>query len=488
MSVRTRFAPSPTGYLHVGGARTALFSWLWARHHGGVFVLRIEDTDRERSTQEAIDAIYHGMRWLGLDWDEGPDVGGPYGPYLQTARHEIHLNHINNLAASDLIYPCYSTRDELKVQREAARKSGDPLRYQGRDDTWDIGVVRREWVKGQGPALMLKVPQSGVVAWTDLIKGPIQFDFRSIDDFIIVRGDGTPTYNFAVTLDDADMKITHVVRGDDHVSNTPKQLLLYDLLGVDRPQFGHVPMIVGQDGAKLSKRHGATAVGAYKDQGYISDAMINYLALLGWALDDKTEVFTRDELIHHFTLDRVGSTPSAFDVQKLSWMNGVQLRAMSVERRTQVVGDWLEKHGLWPQAGKGAEFLEQLVTALGDRIKLLGDVEEYGSFALTDTVEYDPKAVKKVLKGPKVVEVLSLAMKRLQASRDFTESSIEAALKPLAEELELKMGQVFQPLRVGVTGKTISPGIYDTLALLGKERSVSRLQDFQNHIQAVNTG
>ena len=335
---------------------------------------------------------------------------------------------------------------------------------------------------------MLKVPESGTVAWSDIIKGPIQFDYKSIDDFIIVRADGTPTYNFAVTLDDADMKITHVIRGDDHVSNTPKQLLLYELLGVERPQFGHVPMILGPDGAKLSKRHGATEVGAYRDEGYIPEAMVNYLALLGWALDDKTEIFTRDELIRHFTLDRVGATPSAFDQQKLSWMNGVHLRAMDSKRRARVVGEWLQRRGLWPQAGKDEAFLDRLVEALGDRIKLLGDVEEYGAFALTDTVEYEEKAVRKVLKGPKVHEVLEEAARALEALDNFTEEALEEALKPLGDRLELKLGQVFQPLRVAVTGKMISPGIYDTFALLGKERSLERLRGFRDHLHSVAAG
>jgi glutamyl-tRNA synthetase len=476
MSVRVRFAPSPTGVLHVGGARTALFNWLFARGQGGSFVLRIEDTDKERSTQEAIDAIYEGMRWLGLDWDEGPDIGGDFGPYLQTEREPIHQRTIDSLAASDMIYPLWLSAEELQEFRTKARESGKPLRYPGRDEAWSMEDVLAARAKGEGPALLLKVPLQGEVAWKDLIKGDIKFDLKDIDDFVIVRGDGTPTYNFAVVLDDADMEITHVLRGDDHVSNTPKQLLLFDMLGKPRPEVGHVPMILGPDGAKLSKRHGATAVGAYKDLGFVPEGMINYLALLGWALDDKTEVFSREDLVKVFSLERVGSTPSIFDQQKLSWMNGVHLRAMTLEQRAALVEAWLVNRGLWPIEGKDQQFLVKLTEAVGDRLKLLPDIEEYGMFALVDDINYDPKAVKKACKGPSVQRVLREASSRLRSLETFDETAIETALDGLAEELGLKAGQVFQPLRVAVTGSTTSPGIHETLALAGKERVLERLE------------
>ena len=480
MSVRVRFAPSPTGVLHVGGARTALFNWLFARSQGGRFILRIEDTDKERSTEEAMAAIYEGMSWLGLDWDEGPDIGGDFGPYLQTDRAAVHQKTIEALASSDRIYPLWLSADELQDFRDRARKSGEPLRYPGRDETWSMEDVLEARAQGRGPALLLKVPSQGEVRWQDLIKGEIKFDLKDIDDFVIVRGDGTPTYNFAVVLDDADMEISHVLRGDDHVSNTPKQLLLFDMLGKARPAMGHVPMILGPDGAKLSKRHGATAVGAYRDLGFVPEGMINYLALLGWALDDKTEVFSTEQLIKVFSLERVGSTPSVFDQQKLTWLNGVHLRSMPVERRTDLVEKWLESRSLWPVPGRDRQFLEKLTQAVGDRLKLLTDIEEYGRFALVDEIVYDPKAVKKVGKGPQVERVLQETSTRLEPLEVFDEQAIEKALEGLAEDLELKPGQVFQPIRVAVTGSTTSPGIHETLALAGKDRTLSRLKDAQD--------
>jgi glutamyl-tRNA synthetase len=343
--------------------------------------------------------------------------------------------------------------------------------------------VRAAWAEGKGPALMLKVPEQGIVAFEDLIRGRIAFDYKDIDDFIVVRSDGTPTYNFAVVLDDADMEITHVIRGDDHISNTPKQILLYHAIGRPVPEFGHVPMILGPDGAKLSKRHGATAVGAYRDEGFLPEAMINYLALLGWALDDKTEIFSREELVNVFTLERVGSTPSVFDVQKLTWMNGVHFRGLSPERRTAVVGEWLTRRGLWPREGKDAAFLERLAHAIEDRVKVLPDIETYGGFALRDEITWDEKAVKKVAKPP-VEDILDRAGRLLAGVDPFTEEGIGAVLDPLPAELDLGAGKVFQPLRVAVTGGTVSPGIHETLALAGRETCLARIEAFRELLAA----
>jgi glutamyl-tRNA synthetase len=414
-------------------------------------------------------------------------VGGPHGPYLQTERGDKHSAFIEQLGASDFLYPCWSTPEELTTIREAARREGRPVRYEGRDAAWSMDEVRAAWAEGRGPALMLKVPTEGIVAWDDLIRDRIAFDYKDIDDFIVVRSDGTPTYNFAVVLDDADMEITHVVRGDDHISNTPKQILLYHAIGRPVPEFGHVPMILGPDGAKLSKRHGATAVGMYRDEGFLPEAMINYLALLGWALDDKTEIFTREELENVFTLERVGSTPSVFDVQKLTWMNGVHFRALGPERRTVVVGEWLTRRGLWPQAGKDDAFLERLTHALGDRVKILPDVETYGGFALHDDIEWDEKATAKVAKPP-VDDILDRAGRLLAGVEPFTEEAIAAALDPLPAELEIGAGKVFQPLRVAVTGSTISPGIHETLALAGKETCLARIRGFREHLAGRAAG
>jgi nondiscriminating glutamyl-tRNA synthetase len=473
--VRVRFAPSPTGYLHVGGARTALFNWLYARHHDGVFILRIEDTDAERSTPESTRAIFEGMTWLGLNWDEGPDVGGPHAPYVQTERKALYHEVADGLLARGAAYPCFCTPDELKERREAAMKAGRPPGYDGRCRTLSPEERAAKAAAGLPMALRVVTPP-GESQWIDAIKGDIRFDNRNLEDFVILKSDGNPTYNFAATVDDIRMDITHVLRGDDHVSNTPRQIILYRALGADLPVFGHLPMILGGDGSRLSKRHGATAVDAYAEMGFLPDAMINYLALLGWSLDGETEVFSRADLIRHFSLERCGSNPSIFDIQKLEWLNGIYLKEMPVPERTARVAAFLADRGLWPRAGRDDAWLDRVVTAVGDRLKRITHILDYAGFLFVPEVEFDPVALEDMRKRKRVEEILPAMRDFLAALEPFDEASAEAGLRGVAEGMGLKAGDLIHPTRVALTGKKVGPGIFETIVLTGREECVARLE------------
>lgn len=472
--VRVRFAPSPTGYLHVGGARTALFNWLYARHHGGSFILRIEDTDAERSTDESTRAIYEGMRWLGLNWDEGPGVGGAFGPYIQTEGKAEHHAVADELLARGLAYPCFCSPEELKSRRDAAMAAGRPPGYDGR--CRDLSTEERAARAASGASMAIRlITPPGESSWVDAIKGEIRFEHRNLEDFVILKSDGNPTYNFAVTVDDIRMKITHVLRGDDHVSNTPRQIILYRALGAELPVFGHLPMILGGDGARLSKRHGATAVGDYAGLGFLPDAMVNYLALLGWSFDGERELFSREELIEAFSLERCGRTPSVFDVQKLEWMNGLYLRALPVEERTRLVARDLEQRGLWPKAGRDEAWLAGVVDAVGDRLKRIPHLLDYAGFLFTDEVEFDPVALEDLKSRKRVAEVLPAVRDMLAALEPWSEAAAEAALRDRAAALGLKAGDLIHPSRVALTGKKVGPGIFEVFIMTGREEAVRRL-------------
>ncbi len=473
--VRVRFAPSPTGFLHVGGARTALFNWLFARHHGGVFVLRIEDTDAERSTEASTKAIYEGMEWLGLNWDEGPGVGGPHGPYVQTERKTIYHEEADRLLRDGVAYPCFCTSEELKERREAALAAGRPSGYDGRCRGLSVEDRAAKRAAGIPAAIRVRTPD-GESAWDDAIKGHISFDNRNLEDFVILKSDGNPTYNFAVVLDDLRMEITHVIRGDDHVSNTPRQIVLYRHLDHALPVFAHVPMILGDDGTRLSKRHGATAVGAYREMGFVPEAMTNYLALLGWSLDGEHELFSREDLVRHFTLERCGSTPSTFDVQKLEWMNGVYLRDMPVERRTALVADHLRSTGHWPRAGKDEAWLTAVTAAVGDRLKRITDVSEVADFLFTADVEYTEEALEDLKSRKQVASVLAGIRDFVRSLEPYDTAAAEAALRSTAKEMGLKAGDLIHPLRVALSGKKTGPGIFDALILLGRDEALRRLE------------
>jgi len=459
--VRVRFAPSPTGHLHVGGARTALFNWAFARHHGGVFILRIEDTDRSRSTEEYIGQIVEAMRWLGLDWDEGPPAAG----YRQTERAEIYRAHAERLLAGGRAYRCRCTPQTLDALREAARGAGDTFRYPG--------TCREAAVPASEPhALRLRTPREGQTVVRDVIHGDVAFDNAQLDDWILVRTDGTPTYNFCVVVDDVTMSITHVVRGNDHLSNTPKQILCYEALDYAVPAFAHVSMILGPDKHRLSKRHGATSVQAFREAGIVPDAMVNYLARLGWSHGDQ-EIFTRDEMVRLFDIKDVASSGAVFDLTKLEWLNQEYIKAMDGARLAELARPFIARAGLTVTLDDAR--LARAMENLRERAKTLVELVEVGRFYFERPKEYEAKAVAKFF-GAAGAQRLGLLAERLGAAAEFTAAAIEAVYRDLTAELSLKLVDLAQLTRLAVTGRTASPPLFDVLAVLGRDETLARLQ------------
>lgn len=459
MSVRTRFAPSPTGFLHIGGARTALFCFLYARRYRGTLVLRIEDTDRERSTPESIAAILDGLGWLGLAWDEGP--------FFQSARTETYEAQAQALLTRGLAYRCWCAPEELEARRQAALAAGRPPAYDRTCRDLTAPLAGRHTF-----TIRFRTPLDGETVVDDQVKGRVVFRNAELDDFIIARSDGSPIYNFCVVVDDIDMRISHIIRGDDHLANTPRQILLYQALGATPPVFAHVPLILGLDKARLSKRHGATSVTAYRDMGYVPTAMVSYLARLGWSHGDQ-ELFTMGELITHFALEQVGRSAGVFNPEKLLWVNFQCLKATPPEELARLVLPFLERAGLAVPEDRG--WLARVVATLRDRAKTLVELAEFCRFYLIDTIEPEPKAAAKHL-TPAVAPALAELDTRLAALPTWDEASIESAFQTTIGAHELKLGQLAQPVRVAMTGGTVSPGIFEVLAVLGRERSLARLR------------
>ena len=467
--IRTRFAPSPTGYLHIGGARTALFSYLFARHHGGKFILRIEDTDRERSTPEAIQAILDAMQWLELDYDEGP--------FYQTERYPLYKEKVTELLANGNAYPCVCTADELNAKRQLAMKEKRKPAYDGTCRP-AAGLIA-DLPKDKPYVIRFRSPGDGSTIVKDLIKGDVVFDNREIDDLIIARTDGTPTYNFCVVVDDVDMQISHIIRGDDHLSNTPRQIQLYQALGCELPQFAHVPLILGTDKARLSKRHGATSVTAYRDMGYFPDAVVNYLVRLAWSHGDQ-EIFSRQELLEKFSLDNIGKSAGVFNPEKFLWVNFHYLRSKPLSELADAVKPYIAAKGYAvPQDNK---WLEKMIATLQERTKTLVELVDSAHYYLTDEIKVDEKAAKKFFTKDAAAPIGSLIQK-LSALDDFTEAAIEQAFTNTLQEHALQMGELAQPVRVALTGSTVSPGIHEVIAVLGKKRTLDRLRIALKHIE-----
>jgi glutamyl-tRNA synthetase len=471
--VRVRFAPSPTGHLHVGGARTALFNWLFARNQGGVFVLRIEDTDKLRSTEESTGGILSSLHWLGLDWDEGPGVGGEYEPYFQMQRIPFYEAAMEQLLAAEKAYHCYCTQDEVKTRREAALAAGRPPGYDRRCRYLSSGDRAALEAEGRQPVVRFAMPMEGETVVHDLIRGDVHFANDQLDDLVIVKTDGTPTYNFAVVVDDMLMRISHVIRAEDHLANTPRQIRIYEALGYSLPQFAHVSMILGEDGARLSKRHGATAVGEYRESGYLPEAMFNFLALLGWAYDDKTELMSREEIIERFTLEKVNPAPAVFSGDKLQWMNGVYIRGLAGDDLTRRLLPVLERAGL----DADEDTVRRLVPLIQERVKVLSDAVELVDFFFTDEIVYEPRLlVGKKMGASDSLDAMRKVIQVLEEVPSFDESALEAVLRGLVDELGLKAGQLFGIVRVAVTGKTVAPPLFGTLSILDRERVLARLR------------
>jgi glutamyl-tRNA synthetase len=457
---RLRFAPSPTGHLHIGGARTALYNWLIAKKTGGAFILRIEDTDRERSTEEYIQSILEAMEWLKLDWQEGP--------FYQTQRMEIYKAHVDQLTGEGKAYRCFCTAEELDAKRQLAQKEGRKPKYDGKCRIIDPKL----WESDPRPScIRFKAPYEGSTVVEDLIRGRIEFQNTELDDLIIARTDGTPTYNFCVVVDDVTMKITHVIRGDDHLNNTPRQILLYQAFNYPIPHFAHVPMILGADKTRLSKRHGATSVLAFRDMGYLPDALLNYLARLGWAYGDK-EILSREEMIEYFSIEAVGKSPAVFNPEKLDWLNGLYIRQSKPEDLTPEVKRILGLKGI---SVSNDATLTEAIRVSQEKAKTLSEMADLFDFIFKDSIELEEPA-KKLLSESTAKERLKKLVGGLTAVEPFERPQIQEAFEKLVSEMGIKLKDLAQPARAALSGRTISPGIYESIALLGKEKTLARLK------------
>ena len=486
---RVRFAPSPTGYLHVGGARTALFNWLFARRFGGTFILRIEDTDTERSSDDMVAGILESMRWLRLEWDEGPGIGGPHAPYFQTQRFERHKTIANQLLEGGFAYKCYCPPELLKAKREEAEKAGGAWKY----DRACLGLSALEQQRleasGVRPAIRFKVPE-GKTAYTDHVRGHIEVDHHEVEDFVILRSNGVPIYHLSVVSDDIDMDITHVIRGDDHISNTPKHILLFQALGRTPPEFAHVPLILGTDKKKLSKRHGITSVTEYERLGYLPDAMVNFLALLGWSPGEDREIMMRGELIDAFSLDGISGGAAVFDPEKLDWYNAQYLARLAPDELVPLVRPLLQTAGLWSDEydRERREWFDQVLQLVLPRVRRLPDIVDQAMPFLTPTVDYDPEAVRKHLTTADLDQHVDALIVALEAATGaFDEPAIERVLRSVADARRIKAAALIHAARIAATGKGVSPGIFEVLALLGRPRAISRLRDLARFLTASSS-
>ncbi|HSV31086.1 MAG TPA: glutamate--tRNA ligase [Atribacteraceae bacterium] len=475
--VRVRFAPSPTGFLHLGGARTSLFNWVFARKSNGTFILRIEDTDAARSNEESVRAILEGLSWLGLCWDEGPVVSGPHEPYFQSERRPIYHQYARRLLQKRLAYQCYCSPEELAQRKEESLAHGDNWRYDRR--CLSLAEENREVLaRDRKPVLRFLVPD-GETSLVDMLRGTVTFQNTELDDFVIEKSDGFPTYNFACVVDDVLMGITHVIRGDDHLSNTPRQVLLYQALDFPVPRFAHIPMILGKDKTRLSKRHGSPSLADYRDKGYLPEAMFNYLARLSWASgEEEQEIFSREEIIDRFSLDRVARHAAVFDLDKLNWMNGYYIREADEERLTDLLLSILKREGIKPpgdQPDDWRKYCRQVVRAMKPRIHYVAQIVEDGRYFFEETVDYDPPVFRKVLLEPGARERLEKSRERISELENVTIESLESVVRSLSEEQGVAAAKFIHPLRVATSGKKGGPGLFEMLEILGKDRILIRI-------------
>lgn len=483
--IRVRFAPSPTGYLHVGGARTALFNYLFAKNTGGKFILRIEDTDLARSTDESIGAILRSMKWLGLEWDEGPETGGPFGPYFQTERLDTYNKYAEKLLESGSAYYCFCSQQEKKDEEDAPVASGPGAnKYPGTCRAVSLTEAKARIASGEKAAVRFKMPCKEI-KFKDIVRGELSFDGSLFGDMVIIRQDGVPTYNYAVVIDDALMGITHVLRGDDHISNTPKQIAIYEAAGFAIPQFGHISMILGPDGSRLSKRHGATSVEEYNKNGILPGAFVNYLALLGWAPEGDREIFCKDELIKEFSLSRVSKSPAIFDSTKLKWMNGMYIRALSDEALLDHTLPFIISSGMInaDEAAGKREWLLKIIKTIKSSFDLLTDAPAKAALFLGEDYQLkqdDPEVCKYIESKEITAKVLEFIIEEIKSMPQYDLSAIKAAVKKAQKNLGFSGHDVFMPLRVSLTGLSGGPGVYDMFDILGKDRVILRLNNFLN--------
>ena len=476
--VRTRFAPSPTGFVHVGSIRTALFAWLFARQTGGVFVLRIEDTDATREVEGAVQAIMDDLQWLNLLWDEGPDIGGKFGPYIQSQRLEKYKAAAEKLLAGGAAYKCYCSKERLEALRAQQVQNKLPPGYDRccRNLTPEQRAEKEK--EGITPVIRFKTPLQGQTVVHDIILGDVTFNNSIVEDLVLMKSDGYPTYHLANIVDDHDMQITHVLRGEEWMSSTPCHIMLHNAMGYEVPQFAHMPMLLGSDHAKLGKRHGSTSIRQFREQGYLPEAMINFLALLGWSLDDKTEIISREDLIKHFSLERVSKTAAIFNYEKLQWMNGVYIRGLSVADLTGKIFPFIEKY-LPPEVKRPIDYqyIRQIAPLIRERISTLKDAATYADFFFLDELVYDAAMfTDKKMTAETALTALKSAEEKLSSLESFSPDLLEVTLRNLAEELGIKAGQLFNPLRVATTARDATPPLFETMAVLGKERCLKRIR------------
>ncbi|MGD0153563.1 MAG: glutamate--tRNA ligase [Thermacetogeniaceae bacterium] len=483
--IRVRFAPSPTGSLHIGGARTALFNWFFARHHNGTFVLRIEDTDLDRSTDESARGIVSALRWLGLDWDEGPEIGGDFGPYFQSQRLAFYQEAVNRLLEQGQAYYCYCTQEELSERRQEAMKSGRAPRYDGRCRHLTKEERARLEQDGRHPALRFHIPPSGETVVSDVIRGEVAFSHDVLDDFIIMKSNGLPAYNFACVVDDSSMRISHVLRAEEHLSNTPRQILIYQALGKPLPVFVHLPMILAPDRSKLSKRHGATSVQEFQEQGFLPEALLNYLALLGWSPDGEEEIMPLTEMVRQFSLDRVGKTAAIYDTKKLTWMNGHYLNETILDSVVEQALPFLWQKGLVPQeiSPSQQEYIKRVVELVRTRVKTLAEVAEAADYFFSDDFTYEEKGLRKHFSKPGVDVLLGAARHRIERLELYEPQVIEEAYRDLSAELGVGAGEIIHPTRLALSGRTMGPGLFELMAVLGKTKSLQRLSQAVQYIR-----
>lgn len=485
--VRVRFAPSPTGYLHIGGARTALFNWFFARKHHGQFVLRIEDTDTQRLKEDSVSQILASMKWLGIDWDEGPEIGGPCGPYYQSERLALYRAEAQRLIEEGKAYYCFCTPDELAREREQQRQAGQALCYSGKCRVVSRESALKRLEAGEKAVVRLRIPDSGQITVTDLIHGKVSFRLDQLDDLIIMKSNGIPSYNFACVIDDHAMKISHVIRAEEHLSNTPKQVLLYQALGYETAQFAHLPMILAPDRSKLSKRHGATSVEEFREQGFLAPAIVNYLTFLGWSSGDGQELMTPAETVGKFELSAVSKKAAIYDTKKLAWINGQYLSAMTPDEAVREALPFLLRQGLvtQEQAAVQQDRIRDIVGAVKSRVKTLAELTEAVEYFFADVTEYDEKGRRKYFSKPETADLLRRGRECLEQVACFDVPHTEEAYRQLIETLELKSGDLIHPTRLALTGRMVSPGLFDVMALLGKKQCLARIDRAIQYVSAA---
>lgn len=481
--VRVRFAPSPTGHLHIGGARTALFNLLFARRHGGTFILRIEDTDLKRSSYESEEVIIRDLQWLGIDWDEGVVKGGEFGPYRSTERRHIYKEYVEKLLKEGKAYYCYCTPEELEEERKNLLKKGQMPRYMGKCRCLSPEEIRAFEEQGRKPVIRFKVPDNQMIVVDDMVRGKVEFDSSGIGDFVIVKSDGIPVYNFAVVIDDYLMKITHVIRGEEHLSNTPRQILIYEALGMEIPKFAHVSLILGKDRAKMSKRHGATWVEQYRDEGYLPEAIVNFLALLGWSPESEQEIFSMEELCRQFSLDRVAKNPAVFDIDKLKWMNGHYIRNSSTERITEMAIPYLLKAGYIKERDAEERFgwLNDIVDAVKESLTVVSEVVEKTRLFFEDFVSPEDDEAREVLKQDHILHLIEVFREKVKQAPEVDEGFLNRVFKEIQKETGIKGRKLFMPVRVLLTGQTHGPELGRILMILGKNSILKRLDHMQKN-------